>query len=195
MELTPDWLAIHSPPLYPHPKLSWRNFASSRFSIFDQPRMCIERTGHAEVREILHLAQIYLEAALFLPSYIPLLAPLPSIPSMCTYFFSFFSHHFCPWCQSLLNKRLLAMLQVLEYRIRSSFFFSLAFCVFLHFLPNYYLKSDIGVFFFLLFFSSFCLHPFLALRTLRTNKLWLCPRTLSYITQHRTTVNYRKRDY
>lgn len=74
MELTPDWPSIRH--LFIRILNLAFNFASSHSSyIFDQSYSCIERTEmgkrirHTEVRKILHLAQIYLEAALPLPGY------------------------------------------------------------------------------------------------------------------------------
>lgn len=49
-----------------------------------------EATEHTEVRKILHLAQIYPQAALPLPGYPFLASSFYSV-----YLFSFFSYHLC----------------------------------------------------------------------------------------------------
>lgn len=108
-----------------------------------------ERTAEREARrgqEILHFAQIYLEAALSLCQVIPFLAP----PLYAAYLFSFFSHHLRPQRQSFLNKRLLAILGQLEYRIPLIPPFSPLFHVFCIFRrAAAYSESKIEAFFFL----------------------------------------------
>lgn len=114
------------------------------------------RERDREVRIILHLARIYLEAS---PGYPSLCTCRPPLPSSCAflsvYLFSFFFYHLRSRLRSLLNKRPLAVLQDPDARfILSPFPFLLHLhSRILHFLPSS--KSEVGVFSSLLILSLF----------------------------------------
>lgn len=173
MELTPDWPSASR---IRQPRLSVISLLRVPPST-DQAIHASEGTGKIEregeresdreVRIILHLARIYLEAAPGYPSLCTCRFPLPSsCPFLPIYLFSFFFYHLRSRLRSLLNKRPLAMLQDPDARFILSrpvscfsTYSSRVSCIFCR-VPNQ--RSE--------FFFSLLISSLFGLRFLRTDK-------------------------